>query len=200
MWYIKLILAVFAYLAGSINFARVIAGVKHIDITKKGSCNPGTMNVIRTIGKAAGVITFLLDCSKTILFALLGMFYLSNVQWAVILGFLVVFGHMYPVYYKFKGGKGVASVIGLYVCLAPVPTAVMVLLLVLYMKLFKYGFIGSLVLVTVLTAVIIAYNYSDPVIVSLISVLCLLIFFKHRGNIARLKKGEENTLKKLDAK
>ena len=110
-----ILLIVCSYLLGSVNFARILSkNVMHGDITKSGSGNPGTMNMLRTYGFKAGALTLVLDALKGVIPALVGYFLFggdgSNAAYVGLYvgGLSAVVGHCFPVFYKFKGGKGVA--------------------------------------------------------------------------------------------
>jgi hypothetical protein len=103
------LLFLFAYLSGSIPFGVILSKQKNISITEHGSGNIGATNVFRTVGKKAGLLTFAGDFFKGLIPVILALF-LTQSEYAVgTVGFLAVIGHMYPVFLKFKGGKGVAT-------------------------------------------------------------------------------------------
>ena len=194
--YIVLI-CVAAYLIGSINFATLIARINSKDIKKMGSGNPGTMNVLRTIGKGWGVLVFILDALKGLSFALIGRFLINgtdNYEMAIILGACVILGHIFPIFDKFRGGKGVASTIGVFIAISPIVGSITLVVLIVLLFGIKYGFIGSMLTITAfaINAIILCQNS-----VLAIVIICLwwaLVVFAHRSNIMRLIKGEENTL------
>ena len=102
---------ILSYILGSINFAYIMAKVKGIDISSSGSGNPGTSNALRTLGKGSAVIVLLGDLLKG---ALPIMFFYED-KYFLIYGVAAVLGHIYPLFYKFKGGKGVATYLGVYI-------------------------------------------------------------------------------------
>ena len=114
------ILGVISYAIGNFSSARVVAKSKHDDITKYGSGNPGTLNTWRAFGFWAGIITFLLDMLKGVIPTLVAYFAFKHIpgcssEIAVyVAGFSVVFGHIFPVFYGFKGGKGIATSVGVF--------------------------------------------------------------------------------------
>jgi len=119
--YLYLIFVPVSYIIGSINFATIIAKIKNKDIKKMGSGNPGTMNMLRSVGKFWGCLTFVLDCAKGISFALIGMFVFKNSNLAMhVLGLSVVLGHIFSCFSKFKGGKGVATSLGAFAVITPI--------------------------------------------------------------------------------
>lgn len=200
--YIVLI-CIAAYLIGSINFATIIAKINSKDIRKMGSGNPGTMNVLRTLGRKWGILVFFLDATKGLAFALIGRYLIdgaNNCPMAIILGACVILGHLFPIFDRFKGGKGVASTIGVFLAISPIVGGITLVVLVAMLLGIKYGFIGSLMTVTAfaINAIILCQNSVLAIVI--ICVWWALVIFAHRGNIIRLIKGEENTLNILKKK
>ena len=194
--YIVLI-CIAAYLVGSINFATLIARLNSKDIRKLGSGNPGTMNVLRTIGKKWGVLVFILDSLKGLSFALIGRLLIdgpNNFEMAIVLGACVILGHIFPIFDKFRGGKGVASTIGVFIAISPIVGSITLVILIVMLFGIKYGFIGSILTVTAfaINAIILCQNSVGAIII--IALWWALVVYAHRGNIMRLIKGEENTL------
>ena len=191
------LLCVVAYAVGSVNFATLISSIKDKDIKKIGSGNPGTMNVLRSVGKVWGVLTFVLDSLKGASFALIGRFLINgsdNYFMAILLGFFVILGHIFPVYSGFKGGKGVASTIGVFISISPIAGSITLVVLILFLFVIKYGFIGSFLAVTAFASFAI-YLCKDSIFgIIIICIWWALIIFAHRANIKRMIKGEENTL------
>ena len=194
VWKIVAVLA--AYFVGAINMATIIGALKGKNIKNLGSGNPGTMNVMRSIGKGWGALTFAFDCAKGVGFALIGKFAIDggSVDWMFILGAVAVIGHVFPVYTKFKGGKGVATTLGMYLVATPIVGPCVLLGLVIYLLFCKIGFIGSYLAVTALTiANCIKYRSSVAAIVCCL-VIWLLVILRHKDNVIRFLKGKENML------
>ncbi len=194
---IYVVLCILAYFIGAINFAIIIAkkGAK-VDIKNVGSGNPGTMNVLRTIGKKWGALTFACDALKGLTFGLVGRLAFNEYGMALAfgLGLCAIVGHIFPVYTKFKGGKGVATSIGFFMAIIPVITVVVLAILIIWLFYGKYGFIGSLTAIAVL-AVSSCIIYRQSVAVIIIALVIFgLVVFAHRSNIKRLSTGKENTL------
>jgi len=168
-----------------------------------GSGNPGTMNVLRTMGKKWGILTFALDSLKGVAFALIGRYLINGVDnypMAILLGACVILGHVFPIFDKFRGGKGVATTIGVFVSISPIVGSITLVVLVIMLLFLKYGFIGSLITVTAfaINAIILCQNSVWAIVI--ICVWWALVVWAHRGNIIRLIKGEENTLNILKKK
>jgi glycerol-3-phosphate acyltransferase PlsY len=197
-------LAIFlSYILGSINFAYIMAKVKGIDISSSGSGNPGTSNALRTLGKGYAVIVLLGDLLKG---ALPIMFFYED-QYFLIYGVAAVLGHIFPVFYKFKGGKGVATYLGVYIAtvlqnpynseflnidlfqLFNIP-----LIALFYFVLFKTTRISAIAsLSTVaLTAGLLMFANNEFLNILTLTFVFILILVKHSENIKRLIEGKEN--------
>lgn len=194
-----IILAIISYFVGNFSSARVIARSKHDDITKHGSGNPGTLNTWRAFGFWAGIITFVLDMIKGLIPTLIAYFAFQHIagcnhEIAVyVAGFSVVLGHIFPVLFGFKGGKGIATSIGVFlvanwwVSLIAFVIMIVGMLFIKYASIFTIGFVVALSIVEIcLTNPINWINYI------LICGILLLVIFAHRANIVRLIKGQEN--------
>lgn len=184
-----------AYLIGSINFAIIFSRLKGTDITKKGSGNPGTMNVLRSVGKLWGVLTFICDCAKGAIFAVVGLYWIGSLDWLFILGVVTIIGHVLPIYSKFKGGKGVATSIGVFIVAYPIVGAIVLAVLIIMLLFIKYGFIGSITCISAITiySCIVSRDNITAIVCSLI--IWAIVVIRHYSNIKRLVRGEENTLK-----
>lgn len=192
------LLIVCSYALGNISFARIISRLKKDDITKHGSGNPGTMNMIRTYGVWIGLATLALDCLKGALPALAGMLLfradgeiMSNTA-LYAAGLAAVFGHMYPIAYDFKGGKSVACALGIFCVANPILLVCVFFASILYLLLFDYGSVFSFIVLTICTSVE-AINFQGNVAITLLLFATyFLIIFAHRSNIVRLLIGKEN--------
>lgn len=219
-WYWFLLGAIASYFIGCFNFAVLISHIKHRDIRNQGSGNPGTMNMTRTFGLKIGAVNFFCDVLKGGLPALAGWLIFKNFYFAgtevlvsdfarYLFGVFVVIGHIFPVTMKFRGGKGVASTMGLFAfslaCEMWWYFLLAVLLLVgvlLYIIFTEMGSMGSLLGVTGLTifqAVVFVLRYDGNLlnvwVISILMILLLINFltwFAHRKNILRLLAGEEH--------
>ena len=215
IWWQVLVALLISYLCGNINFAIIISRLKKTDIRKQGSGNPGTMNMIRSFGVGIGILTLVLDALKSFLPTLGAALFFARYQtpdgyaWAdlvpVLCGLAAVVGHIYPVALRFRGGKGVASTIGVFFYLQPIVTAIMLVVGFFYILKYEYGSVASLMVITVVTladaiceAVFIAQNgfYVESLVVLIcLFGICLLTFFAHRANLKRLRAGTENRTK-----
>src|SRR6056300_331580 len=190
-----------SYLIGSINFAYIVASLKNLDISSSGSGNPGTSNVMRTLGKKYAAFVLLGDVFKGVIPILL---FDQNL---IIYGIAAVIGHIYPVFYKFRGGKGVATYLGVYIAITivnPIGSMLFENLYFLYLnipilalfyfvifKISRVSAIASLSTVLISNALLI-YEVDLTTDKLLITFIFVLIVFKHSENIKRLIQGNEN--------
>lgn len=193
---IYIALCVATYFVGAINFAIIFAKKAGKDILHSGSGNPGTMNVLRVAGKKWGALTFLCDALKGLAFTLVARFFFCGETFALalVIGLIAIVGHVFPIYTRFKGGKGVATSIGVFMAIMPIPTAIVLVLLILWLFFGKYGFIGSLVAITLLSIISCILNRNSVTCIIISILIAILVWWTHRSNIMRLVKGNENTL------
>ena len=185
-----LLMLVFAYLLGSIPTGFLLGFFSGVDVRREGSGNVGATNVARVVGKRQGFITLLGDVAKGFVPVYLSVhlgFHLTITGLVALVAFL---GHLYPVFLKFRGGKGVAIALGIFLSLAPMATAVVV---------FVFAFVAMVSRVISLASLIAAgfapiafwfFSY-PPILIWLSLVIALLIVFRHRENIRRLISGVE---------
>ena len=195
----EFVLPVLSYLIGAIPFGLVVGKFAGIDVREHGSKNIGATNVSRTLGKKLGFLTLVLDVLKGLLPMAAASFLLASHPSADIYvsgcGIAAVCGHMFPVYLGFKGGKGVATGLGVFLYLSPM--AILFSLLVFVGAVAFTGFVsaGSL-LASGLFPLWLYFLGADSVIIIAAGVVALLIWLKHHENIGRLLRGEEKSWKK----
>ena len=202
-----IIIAIIAYAIGSINFSVLISKkMAGFDVREKGSGNAGTTNMLRSIGKKSAAITLVCDILKvivTILIALIAGKIVKNVDRAVLVqiaGILVVVGHTFPIFFEFKGGKGVATSLGVIMMInwkIGLICLFFALAIMAFSKMVSMGSIGAAILFPVLT-LFMNTNFIVPAsgikyfIFSVI--LAAIVIFNHRANIKRIANGTENKL------
>ena len=186
-----------AYTSGSIPFAHLAGKAKSVDLRKQGSGNLGATNVFRVLGWKIGIAVFLADAAKGALPVLLLPPRIVSardpVLWAILIGLAAIMGHVRPLFLKFgKGGKGVATAAGVFFALAPIPMAVTFAVFVAVVLASGYVSLGSLISAVVLPALLaITLGVRSPLF--LVSALvATFVFWTHRANIGRLRRGEEN--------
>jgi glycerol-3-phosphate acyltransferase PlsY len=187
----EILFIVFSYLLGSIPFGYLIFYFSEgRDIRTLGSGNIGATNVLRSKGKLAGLLTLALDIIKGAVPVLYGRIHF-DLPWLVLLGGLaVLLGHVFPVFLKFRGGKGVASLVGVF--LVFYYPALLVFLAVFFLVLILTRFV-SLASLLATTALFFCVLFTQVVETAMVAfVMLLLIVFRHRANIRRLLAGNEN--------
>jgi acyl phosphate:glycerol-3-phosphate acyltransferase len=195
-----------AYMLGSIPFGYLIVRAKEGgDVRETGSGGTGATNVTRRAGKGAGVLTLALDALKGVVAVLLARWLLApefGINWWVAASALaVVCGHVFPVWLKFRGGKGVATGLGAFLCLAPLAVACVALVFVLVVAATRYVSLGSIVAAALLPLFVWLLPARGDEGVSVEPVVATaflgsaLVIFMHRANIGRLLRGEESKLK-----
>lgn len=205
-----IIIAIIAYLIGSINFSIILSKkMAGFDLREKGSGNAGTTNMLRTVGKKAALLTLVCDILKGIVPVLLAVL-IGNIAksfgaeikaeyLAQIAGVSAIIGHTFPVFFGFKGGKGVASSLGLVLIInwqIGLICLVFALLIMAVTRMVSLGSIATAILFPVLIIFGVGSEYyivsGSYVVFSII--LALIVIFNHRSNIKRILSGTENRL------
>ena len=189
------ILAICSYMIGNINFAKIISHNKHDDITKHGSGNPGTLNMLRTYGFKWAIFNMLLEICKGAIPTLIGKLWLGQLG-IYVAGVAVILGHIFPVVFKFKGGKGVAAFAGFsLIALDWWVFLIVFALCFTFVAITSIGSIGTLGFVLISTIIqLVNINSSNYgwICYILLAFVATLIMYVHRGNIKRLFQGKEN--------
>lgn len=195
------LLTLVAYLFGAIPFGLLVAKSRGINIREHGSGNIGATNVFRVVGKGWGVFTFVLDALKGFLpaffFPLIG-----NLpgDYGVLFGLTAIIGHSFPVYLKFKGGKGVATSAGMLVGVAPAAVGIGFLVWIIGLLVSRIVSLASILAALAVGISVWFLGESQTVCIAL-SVLAVMVIWLHRANIKRLLNGTENRFgKKKEAK
>jgi len=203
-----IVVAIIAYLLGSISFSVIISKkMAGFDVREKGSGNAGTTNVLRTVGKKAAAITLVCDILKGVVAILVALLAgkiikgLDNSLLVQLAGVFVVIGHTFPIFFKFKGGKGIATSLGVLLMInwqIGLICLVFALILMALTRMVSVGSIAAAILFPVLV-LFINQNYIVPessnwsyLIFSII--IALLVIFNHRANLKRILTGKENKI------
>jgi glycerol-3-phosphate acyltransferase PlsY len=185
-----------AYMIGSIPFSFLVAkafGVR--DVRRVGSGNVGATNVLRSAGRTAGVVAFLLDAGKGAVAAVLAMRLApEEPRLAPLAAILAVVGHMYPVWLRFEGGKGAATGLGAFAPLVPEAAAGAVVVFGLVAALTRFVSLGSIAGAFALVLLAYAGRGASPTVVAA-SVTAALVVLRHRSNLRRIVAGTERRLK-----
>ena len=184
-----------AYLIGSINPAIIISKkVYHDDIRTHGSGNAGTTNTLRTYGKKTAAVIFLLDFLKAVVAVVIGSLLMSREVGGAIAGLFVILGHMFPIYYQFKGGKGVASLAGVVLMLSPISFAILIPLFIAIVLMSRFVSLGSIMCVMLYPIIQYAFYPINGWITLSSILIMILVVYMHRENIKRLMAGTESKI------
>lgn len=182
---------IFSYFLGNLSASYIIGKVTaNIDIRSHGSGNAGTTNVMRTLGYKAALFTLIIDCLKGVLVVYIARRYGSE-NLALMAGITVVIGHNWPALLGFKGGKGIATTIGVVISIHSTIALICIFLGLIILFKFKYVSLAAIVGISLLPILMFSQGW-NYFIFGLI--LCLLAIFKHKSNIQRLLHGNESKI------
>jgi glycerol-3-phosphate acyltransferase PlsY len=224
LWWSFILLAIASYMVGNVNFAIIISKLKNRDITKEGSGNPGTMNMSRAFGIKMGMLILFLDIVKGALPTLAAKLIFANTYFGssalevsitaqYVAGFFTVVGHVFPISHNFKGGKGIAATIGVFLVAEPIVTVIFGLLAILYILLTAIGSMGALISTAppAVSALInlyllgfqnkVSFSYETLIVTVteiLVATIIAITWYALRKNIKRLLSGEEHETGWLD--
>lgn len=197
---IEIVCILASYLIGAIPFGLLLGRLVGADVRLEGSGNIGATNVGRVLGKKMGILTLLLDVAKGFLPVWGVALLLPETATAkdlivVLCGLATVLGHMFPLYLKFKGGKGVATALGVFLFFSPGSILISLFVFVAAVAASGYVSVGSLAATALIPLWLWLLGESPEVLVAAV-VIVLLIWLKHSSNIGRLLRGEEKGWKK----
>lgn len=183
-----------AYIIGSIDFAVVVGRMHGIDIHEEGSGNPGASNVLRTLGRLPAAMVLVGDLLKGTVGAAMGMIASATadpmVHWAFLAGLAAVVGHCYPIFHRFRGGKGVATAGGVLLFTVPLVALINAVAWAVIVKFTKTASIGSLVL-ALATFPLAMWRGAEGLSLVWLALMIVLVVWRHRGNIGRMIRGSE---------
>lgn len=192
-----LLAVVIAYLAGGIPFGFIIVKLMTgKNVMESGSGNIGATNVLRTTGRIAGVLTLMLDAAKGF-----GSVWLADymthgsVFWMSFAALAVLFGHAFSIWLKFRGGKAVASFVGAFAYLAPVPLLAVLIIFITLLVTTRYLSLGSIVAAGLFPFACWMILHPDWPMLAGAAISSVLIIWRHRGNIGRIRAGSENVFR-----
>jgi glycerol-3-phosphate acyltransferase PlsY len=195
---------IISYLAGSIPSAYVAGRLRGVDLRKQGSGNLGATNVVRVLGPKIGAVVFAADFLKGFLPVYFLPIYTETLRpelWALVYGAVAILGHVKPIFLLGKGGgKGVATASGVFTALAFVPMLVAQVVWISVFYFTRYVSLASLLSAAVLpVSILLVYrNPKSPVFIASV-IIVLFVFWTHRANIGRLRRGEEHRFAKKEA-
>jgi glycerol-3-phosphate acyltransferase PlsY len=184
-----------AYLIGSLSFAVILVRLRTgKDIRTEGSGNAGATNVLRAHGKALGLAVAALDIVKGAAGVLLVRQVTADPRYAAAAAFAAVLGHVFPIFYGFRGGKGVATAVGAFLVLSPYATLISIGAFVLVVALTRYVSLGSMIGVALLPPIAGGIFHAPTAVVAAAAATAVLVILKHRENLKRLAAGSERKL------
>jgi glycerol-3-phosphate acyltransferase PlsY len=187
-----LLLVPVAYLLGTFPSAELVGRRYGVDITKAGSGNPGASNVFRLLGWKAGVVVLLLDAAKGAAAAIAGSS-IDGHRGAWILGVAAVVGHVFPVWRRFKGGRGVATGAGVFLVVYPYLTIALGVVWFVVARVLHKASVASLVCAIAAPVAVVLLG-GDALDIAVVAAVAGLLILRHAGNVRRLVRGEEHGL------
>ena len=187
-----LLLLIFAYLLGSVPTGVILTrAFSDVDPRTQGSKNIGATNIYRTAGKKLGVLTLVGDILKGLIPVVIARAVLDSHLWIAAVALTAFLGHLYPIFLKFKGGKGIATGLGAFLALAALPAFLSFLVFAAVVYRSRYISLGSLIAATAFPLFLALLN-PHHIYIPFAIVIGLFIFWRHRENIQRLMAGKEN--------
>ena len=189
------VIAIVAYLLGSISTGLLVSrAFKGPNLREVGSKNTGASNVLRTMGLKSGLLTFVGDCFKCLLACLIGKWILGQygAMWAAV---FVILGHNWPVFFQFKGGKGVASSCGMMLVCFPIPALISYVVAIAVIASTRFISLGSMCMLTVYGIIVSVFcSGGNLCIIGWAILMAALCIIRHRTNIGRLLAGTESKI------
>jgi glycerol-3-phosphate acyltransferase PlsY len=187
---IEIVLIVSAYLLGSVPTGYILGSLAGVDVRKAGSGNVGATNVARVVGKGRGALTLMLDVGKGWLVVFVALQLGVSLLCVAVVGTAVFLGHLYPIFLRFQGGKGVATALGVFLALAPAATLLLIGIFVATVAPSRMVSLGSLV--AAFAAPLVLWLFArPPEIVAMGCFIAVMIIWRHGSNIQRLLTGTE---------
>jgi glycerol-3-phosphate acyltransferase PlsY len=184
------LLVIFAYLLGSVPTGYILGSLAGVDVRKAGSGNVGATNVARVVGKRHGIFTLIADTAKGFVPVVIALNLSLTSTAAAFVGVAAFLGHLYPVFLRFQGGKGVATALGVFLGLAPWATLVLMPIFVLVILATRVVSLSSMV-AAASAPIVFWLLSSSPILIATSLFIALMIVLRHRGNIQRLLSGTE---------
>ena len=186
----EFVLILFGYLLGSIPTGYILGFLAGVDVRKAGSGNVGATNVARVVGKRQGLLTLVADAAKGFNPVFVSAQFGLSATAIAFVGVAAFLGHLFPVFLKFQGGKGVATALGVFLGLAPLATLILILIFTVVILSSRLVSLSSMT-AAVLAPVALWFFAYPPILVAMSVFLAFMIILRHRGNIQRLRDGTE---------
>lgn len=192
---LKIIAIILCYLLGSVSFSVLLAKLlKGIDIRQHGSGNAGATNTLRVLGKGPAILVLALDVLKGIAAVWIGRWLGDGNEWIPgICGIAAIAGHNWPLYFRFRGGKGIATAIGVLASLCFLPALYAGIIAILSIVITRYVSLGSLIFVVLTPIFLMVMNFPWPIFWTSL-IICIFAIWRHRTNIMKIVQGRENKL------
>ena len=184
------LLVLFAYLFGSVPTGYILGSLAGVDVRKAGSGNVGATNVARVVGKRHGIFTLVADIAKGLVPVVIALYLGLTSTATALVGVAAFLGHLYPVFLRFQGGKGVATALGVFLGLSPWATLVLMPIFVLVILATRVVSLSSMV-AAASAPIVFWLLTSSPILTGTSVFIALMIILRHRGNIQRLLSGTE---------
>lgn len=184
-----------AYLLGSIPTGLLLGKLYGIDVRKEGSGNIGATNLYRTVGRKVGIMTLIGDCLKGMLPVLLAWKLGMGEPMQAWIGLAAFCGHVFSVFLLFKGGKGVATALGVFLAMAPLAVLGALLVFVALVAIWRYVSLGSVMAAAVMPLIIWLSPHNSPELLIATALIAAIVIIKHHTNIRRLISGTESKFK-----
>ena len=192
----QIIITLIAYLIGSVSFGILASKLFNIaDPRTMGSKNPGATNVMRQGNKVAAIFTLLGDMLKATILLLIAKFYGVSDSLIVLIAVAVMLGHVYPIYYQFKGGKGVATSLGILLGISPVLALSVFIIWIIIFFIWRFSSLAAIG-ATLSSPIIALWIGLSNQFIFLMCILSLIILIRHKSNIKNLLNGTESSFKK----
>ncbi|MNO43176.1 putative glycerol-3-phosphate acyltransferase [compost metagenome] len=191
----ELLVIVVSYLLGSVSFSVLLVRMlKGVDIRQYGSGNAGATNTLRVMGKGPAILVLVLDVLKGIAAVWLGTWAGGWGTWvAVACGIAAIIGHNWPLYFHFRGGKGIATTIGVMATLVFWPALIAGIVAIVAIVLTKYVSLGSLLFVALTPVILLFSGFTAPELWGSL-IIAIFAFWRHRSNIVKISQGRENKI------
>ena len=187
-------LLIISFIVGSIPFGIIIAKAKGVDLNKVGSGNIGATNVLRSIGKGPAALTLLGDILKGTLAVAMGVYFGVGLWYQGLMGIFAILGHNFSVFLKFRGGKGVATSLGVLIIYAPTPALLTIAIWLIVAIFTRYSSLGAIISFGLLPLNIYLFDFENKEKLLIAVCISVFIIMRHGDNIMRLLKGAERKI------
>jgi acyl phosphate:glycerol-3-phosphate acyltransferase len=187
---VEILLILFGYLMGSVPVGFILGSRSGIDVRQAGSGNVGATNVARVVGKRQGILTLIADTAKGFLPVVIAMQLEVSLAATILVGVAAFFGHLYPIFLKFKGGKGVATALGVFLAMAPMATLVLVAVFGVAVLTSRIVSLSSILTAFAAPIIFWLFDY-PPLVVGMAAFIALALTWRHQSNIRRMLNGSE---------